>query len=131
MLLKTILASAFFVASATPVESITSLSDKLGDSASDVDGILTVTGSSSTDTAQPSKGLDSCAQKVTLWPEMSRISAPEHIRATVLTGCKTSSCIICGTGLSIAYAAGMMGCGVTIITEQAISSGTLAGIAIT
>ncbi|KPM41463.1 hypothetical protein AK830_g5075 [Neonectria ditissima] len=48
-----------------------------------------------------------------------------------LSGCPSNSCTVCATALTVAYAASLTACGAAAVTEEAISSGFLAALAIT
>ncbi|KAK7397768.1 hypothetical protein QQX98_012860 [Neonectria punicea] len=48
-----------------------------------------------------------------------------------LGGCPSTRCNVCATGLSVAYVAALTACGAAAVTEEAISSGFLAALAIT
>ncbi|KAK7420366.1 hypothetical protein QQX98_002789 [Neonectria punicea] len=48
-----------------------------------------------------------------------------------LAGCPTNRCTVCATGLTVAYVAGLTGCGAAAVTEEAVSAGTLTPVAVT
>ncbi|KAF4991797.1 hypothetical protein FDECE_13908 [Fusarium decemcellulare] len=48
-----------------------------------------------------------------------------------LAGCPSNRCTVCATSLTVAYVAALTACGAAAVTEEAISSGFLAALAIT
>ncbi|KAF5573271.1 hypothetical protein FPCIR_14021 [Fusarium pseudocircinatum] len=127
MLLKTLLTSTFFIASAATLELTTSSLDEDRVSAGEIAINSDFEGSAKV------KRQETNRQKVE--DQVNNIITANRLQhggdhGRRLLGCKVACCVVCGTGLSVAYVAGMVGCGAAVVTEEAISAGTLSGVAV-